>query len=290
MARKRDKAGYTTTENRDDVRTGRQSMSPLFRRTPPEVDAKALLALGQAYDAMGKDQEAFVVYERLVRQYGNSRNEESRRAVASGLVFKAAALGSRGRFEEAIAAADDCMHRYGTDPSLRNQTCVALTSKCAGLISLLRLKEAVTLCDDILREYSGDTAPVICQALEKVRGYRIKAITDEAEVSGQEALMTFAKSLRGLQSQPSDKEVLAACDEVVKCYSSATEPELRLAAALALMKKGAALSGAGHMQEAAGALATLVVQFGRDADPRVLDLVKSAKKVLGSTGEKREAE
>lgn len=260
-------------------------MRSFFHRTPPEVEAKALLAVGQGFDALGREQEAFEAYERLVRQYGNSRNEEARRMAANGLVCKASAFGSRGRFEQAIETADEYMRRYGHDQSLRSLTSVALMGKCIGLISLLRLKEAVTLCDDILREYDGDTDPVICQAVEKVRGYRMKAISDESEVSVQKAMTIFTNSLKGLQPEASDEEVLAACDEVVKCYSGAADPDMRLAAVYALMKKSSVLSHAGNTKEAMSGLTKLVMQFQDDIDPRVLGLVNSAREMLaGGSG------
>ena len=258
-------------------------MRSFFHRTPPEVEAKALLAVGQGFDALGREQEAFEAYERLVRQYGNSRNEEARRMAANGLVCKASAFGSRGRFEQAIETADEYMRRYGHDQSLRSLTSVALMGKCIGLISLLRLKEAVTLCDDILREYDGDTDPVICQAAEKVRGYRMKAISGESEASVQKAMTIFTNSLKGLQPEASDEEVLAACDEVVRSHAHSDDGDMRLAAVYALMKKSSLLSSTGDTGEAMNTLGHLVLQFRNDDDPRVQALVESARKILGES-------
>jgi len=95
----------------------------------------------------------------------------------------------------------------------------------------------------------------------------------------------FTNSLKGLQPEASDEEVLAACDEVVKCYSGAAEPDMRLAAVYALMKKNSVLSHAGDTKEAMSGLTQLVMQFQDDIDPRVLGLVNSAREMLaGGSG------
>lgn len=201
---------------------------------------------------------------------------------AYALSSKATTLGAAGKFEEALATADEYLCQYGKVQSFRKLTAVVLMGKCIGLISLLRFEEAGTLCDEILREYVEDTDLVVCQAVEKVRGYKLKAIEGEREIEAiiKNAMETFTNSLKGLLAAGTDEEVLAACDVVVLCYSDVVDPAMRLAAVYARLKKSTLLTRKGNPEAARRELTKLILQFQDDVDPRILELVNSTRKIL----------
>jgi len=201
---------------------------------------------------------------------------------AYALSSKATTLGAAGKFEEALATADEYLCQYGKVQSFRKLTAVVLMGKCIGLISLLRFEEAGTLCDEILREYAEDTDLVVCQAVEKVKGYKLKAIEGKGEIEAivKNAMETFTNSLKGLPAAGTAEEVLAACDVVVLCYSDVAAPAMRLAAVYALLKKSTLLAHKGKSEAASEELTKLITQFQNDPDPRVLELVNSAREIL----------
>ena len=210
----------------------------------------------------------------------NSKDEESRRVVAMALVFKASTLGSEGRFEEAIAAADDFMACYGHEPAFHSLACVALTSKCIGLISLMRFQEAITLCDDIERDYGRETNAGVRKAVAKVKEYRTRAGSGLDQTMVRDAALLVAKNFWKSGPDVADQDLLAACDTVIRNWTTSVDPETRETVAMSLLKKGTLLRRSGNAAQAIEALTDLVGQFSGDGTSGIASLVDLAREVL----------
>ncbi len=99
------------------------SKRALETATTDDEWAKAKLIFGGATFHLGKPREALGAFVEIVSGLRNSRPRISCIAVANALFNKGVALGTLGRSEEAIAACDDLVTRFGaaTAPALREE-------------------------------------------------------------------------------------------------------------------------------------------------------------------------
>ncbi len=87
------------------------------------------------------------------------------------LYNKGVRLGTLNRSEEAIAAYDEVLHRFGNaeEPALREQVAKALYNKGVRLGTLNRSEEAITAYGEVLHRFGNAEEPAVQEVVERVR-------------------------------------------------------------------------------------------------------------------------
>jgi tetratricopeptide (TPR) repeat protein len=137
------------------------------------------------------------------------------------------ALGVLTRGEEAIAAYDDLVARFGnsSEPALRDQVARALVNKGVRLKNLGKPAEAVVIYDDVLSRFGDAVDPVLREAVAR-------------------ALINKGNSLRLLGKF---EDEIAAYDDLLERFGDSAEPTLRERVAKALFYKACASARTGDV-------------------------------------------
>ena len=175
---------------------------------------------------------------------------------ARALFGKAVTLWGRNQAEDAFAAFDELVNRFGESetPALLETVAMALVNKGVILGGLNRPEEELTAYDEVLRRFGESETPAL---LEPVAN----------------ALVNKGVTLGGL-NRP--EEALAAYDEVVRRFGESENPGLLVLVAVALIVKGAALGGLKRPEEALAAYDEVVHRFGTSEDPALLEPLAKA--------------
>jgi tetratricopeptide (TPR) repeat protein len=290
-------------------RMGRVDLVPLFRNPsrpvvkaalakpdaaeiasplPPESTARedvvrVLRSKGFELAQLGRREEAIAAYDDLLARFGSAPEPSIREHVARAFCNKGVELGELGRREEAIAAYDVLLARFGsaTEPSIREDIAVALCNKGVELGQLGRCEEATAACNDLLARYGSATEPSIREHVAVARRLR-DALSRALRSKGVE-----------LGELGRREEAIAAYDDLLACFGSATEPSIREDVARALCNKGVELGELGRREEAIASYDDLLARFGSATEPSIREDVAVAfcnKGVeLGQLGRREEA-
>jgi len=225
--------------------------------------------------------------------------------VARALLYRGVTLRTLNRHEEAIAAYDEVVRRFGdaSDPRLREPVAQALVKKGLMLRALNRREEAVAAHDEVVRRFGDASDPPlreqVAQALfskgvtlgtlnrheEAITAYDevVRRFGDVSDPPIRE-LVAMALINKGvtLGTLNRSEEVLAAYDEVVRRFGDASDPPLREQVALALFAKGVTLATLNRSEEAVAAFDEVVRRFGDATDPPLREQVAMALRNKGN--------
>ncbi|MBI5284913.1 MAG: hypothetical protein HY874_07435, partial [Chloroflexi bacterium] len=196
--------------------------------TERELSDLAALAWDAAYGLFDDSEDELLGYDLVVRLVdGMTLVDLSERVrTAKAVRYKALTLGELGRRDEALAAYDEVVQRYGeeTETELRMQVAMALVNKGYQLRELGRRDDALAVYDEVVRRY-GEATDV---------------------ESREHAAMALVNKGFQLGELGRGDEALAAYDEVVLREGEATQTELRKQVARALVSKGDQLGELGR--------------------------------------------
>ena len=159
---------------------------------------------------------------------------------ARRLTAKAARLSAAGRTDEAIAAYDECVERFGNDRDLQPGVAWALYSKGYDLDRLDRSEEALVAFTELLTRFGDQNVPAL-----------------QARVA--EALFAKGGSLKKLGR---DEEQVSAYRELIERFGSSWESSTRDAVAGALVNEGLSLARQGRLEEAIATTDEAIRRFG----------------------------
>jgi tetratricopeptide (TPR) repeat protein len=288
-----------------------------------EQAATALFYKGVRLGFMGRPEEAVAAYDQVLDRYGDDPApalreviERARRALAApalreqaarALVYKGEELGELGRLEEAVAAFDQVLDRYGDDPApaLREEAAMALVNKGAALGELGRPEEAVAAYDQVLARYGDDPAPALRGRAARAlvyKGIRLDVLgrLEEAVAAYDQVLDRYGddpalreQAARALVNKGlalgqlgRQEEAVAAYDLVLVRYGD--DPALREQAANALYDKGVRLGVLGRLEEAVAAYDQVLARYGDDLAPAAREVIERARKALAETSDDAE--
>ena len=221
-----------------------------------------------------------------------------------------------GRQEEALAACDEAVRRFGDSESadVLSGVASALDQKVGILGEAGREEEALAACDEVVRRFGDSESAGVLREVASVLDRKVGILgaagrEEEALAACDEVVRRFGDSesagvLREVASALDRKvgilgaagreeEALAACDEVVRRFGDSEFPDVLGEVANALDRKVGILGAAGREEEALAACDEVVRQFGDSESAGVLRGVASAldRKVgiLGAAGREEEA-
>ena len=228
-------------------------------------------------------------------------NEDEREQVAAAntLFQKGVALGEIGRTEEALAAYDEILRRFGESdaPALREQVATALFNKGVWFDALDQMQEALVAYDEVLRRFGESDAPAlreqVAMALLNKGGTLASLDRPEEELAAyDEVLRRFGESdAPALREQVAmalfnkgvwfgtfdqTQEALAAYDEILRRFGKSDAPVLREQVAKALFNKGFRFSALDQTQEALAAYDEILRRFGKSDAPELLEAIARA--------------
>lgn len=160
-----------------------------------------------------------------------------REHVAWARYEKGVALAELGRPDEAVAAFDDIVARYGDEPDLRRQVCLALVEKA---VQLDCVEDEIAVYDEIDARFGDEL---------ELREEVVRALVDRS----------FA-----LADLERVEEEIAGYDEVVARFGDAPEPAVRVQVVRALVTKGAQLGNSDRAEASVAVYDELVARYGDD--------------------------
>jgi len=172
------------------------------------------------------------------------------------LINKGVALGRLGRSEDAIAAYDQVIGRYGaaSEAALREQVASALFNKGVRLGELGRSNDAIAVYDQVIERYGS---------------------ASEAALREQVAQALVNKGVTLGQLGRSDDEI-AVYDQVIERYGAASEAALREQVAKALVYKGVTLGQLGRSDDAIAVYDQVIERYGAASEAALREQVASA--------------
>ena len=172
-------------------------------------------------------------------------------AAARNLFNKAAALWEQNRAEDALAALEELVNRFGEceTSALLEPVARALVNKGMTLGGLDRPEEALSTYDEVVSRFGESETPIL---LEKVAA----------------ALFNKGATLGGLDRP---EEALSVYDEVVSRFGESETPALLEQVAMALVNKGKPLGRLDRPEEALTAWDEIVSRFGESETPALLE-------------------
>ena len=226
-------------------------------------------------------------------------------SAARELLGKALALAESGRLQDAVAAWDDVIGRFGESdaPADREQVSLALVNKGKALGGLGRADEALAVLDDVVQRFGADNGeghPLAVATAFAGKGAMLSnmnrhtdALTAWNEVTRRfgksrvpalealvvNALMGRADALNTLNRHG---EALEACDEVLDRVGKSGSSVLHGALAAAMVGRGHALIALNRVDEAIDAWGAVVERFGRSDSLRIVEQVASALANVGT--------
>ena len=177
-------------------------------------------------------------------------------SAAKALFDKAVALSTQNRADEALAAFDEVVCRFGESdaPALLELVVKALVNKGFALGSLDRPEEALAVYDEVIRRFGESDAPALFESLVV-------------------ALVNKGSALVALNRE---EEALAACDGAVRRFGESDVPALLGNVAYALVNRGVVLGRLNRAEEALAVYEEVVRRFGESDAPAVRGLVVRA--------------
>ena len=226
-------------------------------------------------------------------------------SAARELLGKALALAERGRLQDAVAAWDEVIRRFGASdaPGDREQVSLALVNKGKALGGLGRAEEALAVLDDVVRRFevdNGEGHPLaVATALAGKGGIlsnqnrhtgALEAWNEVARRFGKsrvpalEALVVNALigTAVALNTLNRHGEALEACDEVLERVGKSGSPALHGELVAAMVGRGHALIALGRVDEAINAWGAVVDRFGRSESLRIVEQAASALANIGT--------
>ena len=226
-------------------------------------------------------------------------------SAARELLRKALALAESGRLQDAVAAWDDVIRRYGASdaPADREQVSMALVNKGKALGGLGRAEEALAVLDDVVRRFkvdNGEGHPLAMATALAGKGGILSNQNRHTEAleSWNEVARRFGKSrvpalealvvnaLIGtavaLNTLNRHGEALEACDEVLERVGKSGSPALHGELAAAMVGRGHALIALGRVEEAINAWGAVVDRFGTSDSLRIVEQAASALANIGT--------
>ena len=227
-------------------------------------------------------------------------------SAARELLGKALTLAESGRLEDAMAAWDEVIRRFGASdaPADREQVSLAYVNKGKALGRLGRAEEAQAVLDDVVRCFGADNGEghtlAVATALTSKGGMlsdldrhtEALAAWDEvarrfgdSRVPALEALVTNALvgMAVALNTLNRPREALEACDEVLERFGkSSGPPGLHGEVAVTMVGRGHALFALGRVDEAINAWGAVVDRFGTSDSLRIVEQVASALANIGT--------
>ena len=226
--------------------------------------------------------------------------------IASALVFKGGILYELNRLEEALAAYDDVMRRFGESnmPTLVELIVTALVNKGLILVRLNQPKKALAAFDEVVRRFGESENPALLELAAKAlvnKGITLRTLNrpEEALAAFDEVVRRFGESENpalleqiakafvnkgstlGTMNRP--EEELAAYDEVVHRFGASDTLALLEQVAKALFLKGVTLGTMNRLEEALAAYDEVVRRFGASENPALLDPAVKALLCKGIT-------
>ena len=204
-----------------------------------------------------------------------------------------------GRSEDAIAAYDDVLARFGaaTELPLRELVAKALVNKGVTLGALGRSEDAIAACEDVLARF-GAAAELPLRGLAANalvnKGVALAALgrSEDAIAAYDDVLARFGAAAElplrelvanalvnkgvALAALGRSEDAIAACNDVLARFSAATELPLRELVARALFNKGVTLGALGRAEDAIAAYDDLLARFGAATELPLRELVAKA--------------
>ncbi|MCK0127432.1 tetratricopeptide repeat protein [Erythrobacter sp. F6033] len=246
---------------------------------------------------MDKDWQA--MERRAIAMEALFEGESSDKDMMFAAFNRAYALGELGRNEEAIAAYDAVMDRFGEseDSALQEQVAIALFNKGASLGALNRSKEAIAVYDAVMDRYSESDDPAlqkqVAMALSN-KGVRLGALnrseeefsvydavvdrfgeSDDPALQEEVAIALFNKGA-SLGALNRSKEAIAVYDAVVDRFGESDDPALQRKVAIALSNKGVRLGALNRSKEAIAVYDAVMDRYGENDDPTLQKQVAMA--------------
>ena len=183
-------------------------------------------------------------------------DEADDEAMIFALSQKGYALGQLNRHEDAIAAYDDVITRYGgrNAPALQKVVAMALVNKGAGLNKLNRHEDAMAAYDDVIARYGGSDTPALQETV---------------------AMAMFNKGGR-LGTLNRHEDAMAAYDDVIARYEGSDDPALQEQVAMALVNKGGCLGTLNRHEDAIAAFDDVIARYGGSDTPALQEKVAGA--------------
>ena len=226
-------------------------------------------------------------------------------SAARELLGKALALAESGRLQEAVAAWDEVIRRFGESdaPADLEQVSLALVNKGKALGRLGRAEEASAVWDDVVRRFgvdNGEGHPLAVATALASKGGMLSAMDRHTEALA--AWSEVARRFRGSRAPAFEtlvanalvgmavaqnmlnrhREALEACDEVLERFGKSGSPALDGELAAAMVGRGHALIALGRVDEATSAWGAVVERFGRSDSLRIVEQVASALANIGT--------
>ncbi len=226
-------------------------------------------------------------------------------SAARELLGKALALAESGRLQDAVAAWDEVLRRFGESdaPADREQVSLALVNKGKALSQLGNADEALAVWDEVVRRFGADDGKghpeAVAAALaskgrmlgnlnrhtgalaawnEVARRYG-KSPAPALQTPVANALLGTAVALNAL-NRP--REALRACGKMLERFGKTDSPEHHAELAVAMVVRGHSLIALNRVDEAINAWSAVVERFGRSDSPRILEQVASAHANIGA--------
>ena len=278
-----------------------RAANPYSRKDEREqvAAAKILFKDGVALSEENRTEEALAVFDRFVRQFGESEIPALREGVSKALTNKGAALGELGRPEEELAAYEEVLRRCReTDtPALLEVIAKALVNKGISLGTLNRPEDALAAYEEVIHRFGGSDAAMILEQVATAlvnKGAKLGALgrTEESLTTSEEVMRRFgqsdgppileqtAKALfnKGLALATLDKpeKALVAYEEVVRQFGGSTAPAILEQVSNALLNKCVALVKLGRLEEAIAACDDILRRLSEIDAPSFLEQAAKA--------------
>ena len=226
-------------------------------------------------------------------------------SAARELLGRALALAEGGRLQDAVAAWDEVVRRFGESdkPADLEQVSLALVNKGKALGGLGRAEEALAVLDGVVQRFgtgNGEGHSLAVATALAGKGGMLSSLNrhTEALATWKEVARRFGKSrvptlealvanaLVGtavaLNALNRHGEALEACDEVLERVGKSGSPALHAELASAMVGRGHALIALDRADEAINAWSAVVERFGRSDSPRIGEQVASAHANIGT--------
>ena len=217
---------------------------------------------------------------------------------ASALTMKSMVLLRQGKLDEALAASDEVVERFGADQhrEVRGVVARCLLARAAVLHQFERWQEELDAYNEILATYSKDRS---LRDVAWVAGYnkirlllQLERFKDAVHACGdirQEfrddraaQVMTAAAEVDGYRGLGQHKKVLKACDEVLDRFGSDADVGSRQCVAHALYLKALSLWALGRGDKVLSLCEEIDRRFGGDPDPVLRQEVARALSYKGA--------
>ena len=224
---------------------------------------------------------------------------------ARELFDTAAALNVQNRAEDAVAACDEVIRRFGESeiPAVLEWVAKALVLRGAALVKLNRQQDALEALDEVIRRFGESETPALLESVAQAlvnRGAALSMLNrpQDALEACDEVVRRFGESetpallelvahalrkkgaVLGALNRPRD--VLEACDEMVRRFGESETPALLESVAQALVNRGVALNMLNRPQDALEACDEVVRRFGESETPALLESVARALENRGA--------